>query len=459
MRGAVASFMGAAALGLAGLGGPLAAQTTPSLWDEVEADLSADAGAEVADSPAAADTPFSLSLHGWGAYALRNQDDPRFARRGKGVEEAGLTLTLGYDGRLTDNLRLKADLRAEFDHSRSVADGRDTRLRFGEAFLHADLSDQVWLRAGNLKLPYGTSDAFPILDVFNPRYDHLWGIDQPDGNAIASPALQLVGNFGAFRAQLAIGAGFEPDRVAQPYMDHDYLIRDRAGTVVTEGKGPAGGYRPEWVASLAWFGEGLDLSVMAGEVYEKSPVLQGVGVGPTGLHLETAHPRLRFVGLSGAKTIGAWLLRGDLAHFQGARYFNQDFYTAPTTAPGSFETDVTRGVVGLEYAGLSNTVLSLELAQTRIHDWQPGMREDRDATSAAANARFNLMDDRLDLEFSVASLGNGDATVLRATADFALTDQDALSVQWVDYRSNKAGGFMEPYEDADRLYVGWKRSF
>ncbi len=461
MHSSGAFLLGAAVLGVAGLGAPLAAQTTAALWDEVEADLpaAAEPEAEPEAEAAARDTAFSLSLHGYGAYALHSQDDLRFARRGKGVEEAGLALTLGYDSRLTDSLRLKVDLVAEFDHSRSVAAGRRERLRFGEAFLHADLSDAVWLRAGNLKIPFGTSDAFPILDVFNPRYDHLWGIDQPDGNAIPSPAVQLVGNFGAFRTQLSIGAGFEPDQVAYAGMDHDYLIRDRAGTVISEGQGPAGGYRPEWVASLAWFGEGLDLSVMAGEVYEKSPVLQGVGVGPGGLQLQTTHPRLEFAGLSGAKTMGAWLIRADLGHFRGARYFNQGFYAAPATAPGSFETDVTRGVLGLEYAGLPNTVLSVELSQTRIHDWQPGMREDRDVTSAAANARFNLMDDRLDLEFTMAMLANGDATVLRATADFAVSDQDALSVQWVDYRSNSLGGFMEPYEDADRLYVGWKRSF
>lgn len=469
MQHAQLSWLGCAALSV--LSGGIA-QAQDGLFDQLdsatEATVSAPARAagDTPDAPgetaettlATRSSPFTASALIYGAFAIGDQRDARFLRDEAGLEERGAELRLGYAHDFSPGARLKTELILEAYDARTWEEGGELELRFGESYLHLDIGDAAWMRLGNLKIPHGTADAFPILDLYNPRHDVLWGVDRPGGQTLAVPGAQLVTNFGDFRAQLAFGAGFLRDREAEAGLDHDYHIRDRIGTVIDERYAPVD-YEHEWMASLAYFGAGFDLSLLLGEVHEKNSILSGRGVGPGGLQLETDFPRFAFAGLSGAVAMDSWLLRGDLGYFQDQRFFNQDFYTNPIGAPGAFESDVIKAVLGLEYSGISNTILSVEWNRDWIKDWDPGMRSDKISDGVAANAQISLLDDRLDLEFTVASLANHEATILRAGLDYALSDRNSINVQWIDYRSNDADGFMEPYKDADRLFLGWTTSF
>ena len=492
------------ALGL--MAAPAHAQTSDDLWDLLAGDLAADSGApQTSAEPAAAsadsgagdiwdmlegaqsedlsavddpdadpvegaaesfsDTssghagfPLRITAFGYATFATAPQNDRRFSRRRAGIAEYGSALRIHYDEWVADRFRIRAEVIGEFDRSRSTRRGRRDRVGIGESFVHFAPNDSLWFRAGNLTVPFGTSDAFPILDIFTPRHDRLWGIDHPFGEHLPAPAGQVVWTHGNFRLQTVVSAAFRGNRIAGAFLDHDYHIRDRIGTNLHESNKPDS-FRPEWVTSLNYFGSGLDLGITFGEVYDKSATLRGIGVSPRGLELDTHHPRIGFIGASAAKTMGDWLLRGDAGYFHNETFFNQDFYTDPVNAPGQHVSDVLRGVVGLEYAGFSNTVLSLEYSHQAIQDWQPGMRERRESNSIAANARFQLLSETLTLEFTAASLANHAASVLRAKAEYNVSDTQTLTLQWANYNSHKKDGFMAPYERSDRVYMEWRASF
>ncbi|MCC5977824.1 MAG: hypothetical protein JJU21_07175 [Salinarimonas sp.] len=427
--------------------------------DDADAAAVADAHAAFPDSVSAQERfPLRVTAFGYATFATAPQNDRRFSRRRAGIAEYGSALRIHYDEWVADQLRVRAEVIGELDRSRSTRNGRRDQVGIGESFVHFAPTDSLWFRGGNLTVPFGTSDAFPILDVFTPRHDRLWGIDHPFGEHLPIPAGQIVWTHGNFRLQTVVSAAFRGNRVAGAFLDHDYHVRDRIGTNLHERNRPDS-FRPEWVTSLNYFGSGLDLGLTFGEVYAKSPTLRGIGIGSQGLMLDTHHPRIGFIGASAAKTMGDWLLRGDAGYFRGETFFNQDFYTDPFNAPGEHVSDVARGVIGLEYSGFSNTVLSLEYSHEAIQNWKPGMRMDRTSNSIAVNARFQLLSETLALEFTAASLANHAASVLRAKAEYSVSDTQTLTLQWTNYNSHKRDGFMAPYERSDRVYMEWRASF
>jgi hypothetical protein len=151
--------------------------------------------------------------------------------------------------------------------------------------------------------------------------------------------------------------------------------------------------------------------------------------------------------MGGNYTVGNWLLKGELAWVDGLGFYNAD------------DTSRFDVMAGVEYYGIEETVIALEVVDRRIIDFEGAMRAapdyaERNALELALRISVDLMNERLRL------LGLGvvrgeraqDGAFVRLSASYDLRDALELSGGVLIF----AAGDVPPtstWGDNDRLFA------
>ncbi len=203
----------------------------------------------------------------------------------------------------------------------------------------------------------------------------------------------------------------------------------------------------QWAARVGGIFQGWDFSVNFANVFRDAPHLDWdlsyliptlpmpPATPPPGPRLE--HERITMTGAGANYTIGSWLFKTEFASLIGLDYPVAQKVVIPGlgTVPIPVGTvDKTRldGLVGVEYYGLDETTLALEIADRHILDFDDRMREfgvDRNTVEYAVRVTRNLLNERLEL--ALVGFGLGDhlqlGGALRTQAAYDLRDALVLT--------------------------------
>jgi hypothetical protein len=217
-------------------------------------------------------------------------------------------------------------------------------------------------------------------------------------------------------------------------------------------------------ARLAWSGSGVDLALQA------SSLLDAFGVpslpAPQQLEgqridLPSYHPRYALLGQAGAVSLGAFLLRWELAgELQRPQIVRRTDSPLPEWSMERLNS--LRGLFGVTYVPSTRTSLALELLGTRVLD-NPERRPDSgyallfpvEAGQAALRFGQALWRDRLQLTVVVLWIGlvRFNALAGRAELSYALLDALRASLGYVHYQPSSQFGPFYGFERNDRLYL------
>ncbi|MDH5785738.1 MAG: hypothetical protein OEZ16_09035 [Chromatiales bacterium] len=256
------------------------------------------------------------------------------------------------------------------NYSTEVIDEYESEVELGEAWLQGKLNRQTDIKLGRQIVVWGKSDNIRITDLINPmdnrepgmvdiedlrlplamaRLDYYtgdWGI-----TALAIPEIR-------FSKQPPIGSDFYPMPGPMP---------DEAIPAQTEYGLAANGTFSGWDLSLYW-----------ASLYDDTPYSVVVAGSP-----ELQHARITMAGSAVNIAIDNWLLKGEFAHLRGLRYSplpNERFSRSDT-------------LLGVEYAGIRDTSLSLEVANRHLHNFDSalvggGAQEDEWQTAVRYSGDF-----------------------------------------------------------------------
>jgi hypothetical protein len=325
-------------------------------------------------------------------------------------------------------------------------DAQEAEADIGELFIQGQIGDDLDLKIGRQIVVWGKSDAIRVTDILNPIDMREPGLTDIRDLRLPVTMAKLDYYFGAwnlsaiaipeirFNKLPPLGSDFFPG--AAPPPEDDY---------------PAIGFgNTEYAAALNGTFKGWDMSLYAASVFNDAPHGVSTAGGP-----RRRHARLGMIGASANVGVGNWLLKGEVAAFDGLKFMG---------APGETFRRVDT-MIGFDFNGFSWGTLTLEAANRHILEFDPaisGGPEDarENELELAFRVGTSLMNDKLRLSGVASVLGahGENGGFRRVDAVYEINDQSELKLGVVDYVSGDKT-FFTSIGDKDRIFLKYERQF
>lgn len=358
-----------------------------------------------------------------------------------------------------------------------------SRLIVGETYLRVATS-HVELAFGEQIVNLGQGEVLSVLDVVNPR-----DLREPlfqDAAALRLPVLMSRLGVTLDRLSAVLLAVHEPYFGLLPPPTGEFspfrkLLLDipTLGSVLTErelryqhepGRAPTQIDATQFHLRLAYSGSNVDLSLHASSLLDPLgiPALPNAEAwAREDIDLPVYHPRYGLIGQSGAASMGAFVLRWELA-----AELKRPYLLAPldTTLPewSSERMNTLGGMLGLTYIPSARANLALEVLQTGVLD-NPERRTPKEAellfpveaTQLALRSDTRFLRDRAQLTLLVLCIGVLDFNALAARAELAYELFDAVraSLGVVTYQPSSEFGVFYGFNRNDRIYANVRWDF
>ena len=296
---------------------------------------------------------------------------------------------------------------ASLDVLNEVATGAPTRVNLREAYL--DIYSQ-WLdvRFGKQQIVWGKTDGYFINDIVNPLDLSYFLLQDFDDIRIATHSLKLNFHHANNSLEAVFIPEFQPTKLnfegdwafARPDsfevtvpLPNQTVISYNIPLIYEEDVLPRSTFEATEIGlKFNTFVLGTDLSLIWLRIREDRPVFYKnmvIGAnGPEAINLQPEHPWLRFYGLSFARPINVWVIRGEGGYFP-RRYYdtqNPQYQTSGMLVKKPF----LQGMLGVDYQLTSTIDLSWQAIHERILDYEAGIYDDeiRNMASVMLRGRF-----------------------------------------------------------------------
>ncbi len=343
-------------------------------------------------------------------------------------------------------------LRGRDDYTDAVLDDYEKELEILDTFVQGSLTKKLDMKIGRQIVVWGPLFNLRVTDVLNPLDFRLPGLTDLDDLRLPVTMLKLDYFFGnwdlsgmwipeiRFSMRPVFGSDFYPFPVPMPPAEE-----------------PENGFEfddAEWAAALVGTFSGWDLGFYWAYVYNDQAHMVLVSPGPPEQRVRK-HARVHMLGTAGNVAIGNWLLKGELALFEGLEYTN-------TPGVDYFRLDLGGGV---EYTGFRETIISLEAANRHIFDYDPllelpGDELSEDEFQWSFRIVKELLNDTLTLFLVATTFGikAEDGAFERLAAEYDITDAVSVTGGVVFYQSGDKGRFRDVSQN-DRLFLDVRYSF
>ena len=269
------------------------------------------------------------------------------------------SLLLDYEHKFVNGFKFKTNAKAYYDaiydirgtekYSKDERDELKSEVELFDAYLEGSLSNNLDMKLGRQVVVWGRSDTIRITDVLNPLDNRRPGmVDIEDLRLPVSMAKldYFVGDWRItpiavieqrFSKNPPSGSAFNPNPRSLP--------SNKSYSDIT----PALSIGAEF--------SGWDVNFYASQLHDDAGYFQNGTI---------KHNKVKMVGTAVNILKGSWLLKSELAHFDGLKY--------TSTADKEFKR--TDALIGLEYNGIADTLISYDVALRNIHDYDKRLKNE-----------------------------------------------------------------------------------
>jgi len=262
------------------------------------------------------------------------------------------SLLLDYEHKFDNGFKVKANAKAYYDaiyslrgrdkYSKDELDELESEVELFDAYVEGSLTDNLDMKLGRQVVVWGRSDTIRITDILNPLDNRRPGmVDIEDLRLPVAMAKfdYFVGDWRItpmavleqrFSKNPPAGSAFNPSATSLPH-DKDYNDVTPALSI--------GGEFSGW-----------DINFYAAKVRDDAGYFSAGKLN---------HDNVNMFGTALNILNGSWLLKSELAHFDGLKY--------STTANKTFKR--TDALVGLEYNGIADTLIAYDASVRKIHNY------------------------------------------------------------------------------------------
>ena len=368
----------------------------------------------------------------------------------RGLSMARTTLRLGADLKFDDwQARITGHgfydagytVNGRDQYGAALLDDSEQELEIDELYLQGSLSPRFDYKVGHQIVVWGKSDNLRVTDILNPIDNRMPGLVDVKDLRLPVTMTRLDYYLGDWNLS---GIMIHEVRFnLNPVYPSDFLPGDTPQPPEQEIDDFSLDHQQFGLAVNGIF-SGWDLSFYGAEIYDPRGHVEGVD----GASKQLAHNRVAMTGLSINSALGSWLLKGEAAWWDGLEY------------GGVTDRDFSRVdlMAGVEYTGFAETVLSLEIVNRHIFEYDPALLNApdtvrRDSLQTVAKLVRDFANDTIQLKILLSLLGsNGrDGAFERFQLDYDLTDDVTLTGGVIFYQSGDLGLFSDA-DDNDRLF-------
>ena len=322
----------------------------------------------------------------------------------------------------------------------------------------------AWLRLGKQQVVWGQADGLKVLDVINPQTFREFILPDFEDSRIPLWMANVEVPVGPTTLQML----WIPDPTAHDIPRPDAAYAFTAPRLV--GPRPPAGVdvqlrapdRPvafrgsDLGARLAWRTGNWDLTANYLWHYDDVPVLRRSLAFPAGVPTVTVEPeyeRSHVVGATASNTIGELTLRLEASYTVPRWQPTED----PRDRDGVVRSDDLSAVIGLDWWGFRDTLLSLQVFPSLLVDDQPGLLRDRLDTSVTFLARRTFQNERFIAQTIWLHNLNDQDGLLRPQIRYELRSGlwAWLGADW--FYGARDGVFGE-FDERDRVVLGFEWS-
>lgn len=395
------------------------------------------------------------------AYAYRNHivDTVDYS----GFNQAQTSLYLQVDGKLSDNWKVRVSgdafydgiysLHPNSDYNDDVLDTYETQLRLDDTYLQGRLTNFLDIKIGRQIVVWGKSDSIRVTDVINPLDNRLPGMTDIEDLRLSVGIAKLDYYIGSWNlSAMAIGESrimleaaprgeFFPVDNIFPIAPNPFL------ELVT----PDSSWDDMQYAFAAnGVFSGWDLSFYAADVLD-----QKWHINPQTLKREVG--KIKMAGSAVNIAQGSWLLKSEIAFLDGVKY--------NSTADDKKRLDI---LLGFDYMGIKDTVLSLEVANRHIFDYETQMNQlvnrpdyvEKNEVQTAMRATRSFENDSINATALVSMFGSSweYGGFARLWVEYDVIDAVVANFGVVDYIDGDKP-FTKAISDNDRIFADVTYSF
>ncbi len=347
-----------------------------------------------------------------------------------------------------------------------VLDNYEKELELRETYLSGSLLESLDIKTGRQIVVWGKSDNIRVTDVLNPLDNREPGLTDLEDLRLPVFMTRLSYYLNKwsltgiavheirFAKNPEYGSDFYPSPVPYPHED----------------KPSHGGSNTEYAVSLSGIFSGWDIAFYWADIFDDTPHvelqsldLDVVSVSPLQINTETRvemkHARVKMYGADVNAAFGNWLIKIEAAWFDGMQFFNYPHITGNlpdteiTIQPGKKYSRIdTLG--GIEYSGFKNTMMSLEMVNRHLRDYEVEQNELQTVVRVAKN----FLNDTFLLEVIASWYARSGGSFQRFSAEYDITDNTKIIGGTALYQSGDHAGFTN-IDDNDRIFLEGKFSF
>lgn len=396
------------------------------------------------------------------------------------LSKARTSVGVDIESNVDSNWKLKLNASVWYDAAYRI-EGRDeftdatldtheTDSRFNETYLDIDPSSWMNLRFGRQYFSWGeTTGVTQISDIGNPRDLKELGLQHVEFARLPVSSTKLTFYGASWEFNLIAIHEFRASEFGAEGSEFDPLLPLRnEQTVILAPEEPDDSFSDNGLLTRLYLSQSWgDISFFWGNAYDGTPALSLEGFDSnTGITTyRPEYSKIEAYGVFGTVILGSWSLKFDVARKQDVpvALTPDDIAEQLQTGNGSAIAWKPRrelqSMLGFEYSGLSETIISMEYHSTYIEDYD--RRLDSEETTEQVSLFFSrdFMHDTLTTTFWVGHDLNDNSNQFRIDLDYAYSDNLSLSLSVSGVEADNEESFFYNYRDTDRLTLGVKYSF
>ncbi|MCG8550734.1 MAG: DUF1302 family protein [Desulfobacterales bacterium] len=335
-------------------------------------------------------------------------------------------------------------LKGRGDYPDAVLAEYEQELEIREAYIEGSLTGNLDIKIGRQIVVWGKSDNIRVADVINPLDQREPGVT--DIEDLRLPAAMTRVDYYTGKWALTGLIIHEAEFNKNPVPGNDFFT----SSVRLPDDAPGSG-SSNTQYGLAWQGffTGWDLSFYWADVYNRTPWVSRDPDRPA-----LRYSRVKMAGGALAVALGNYLFTAETAYFKGL-----EFHSTPD------EKDRLDLMVGIEYQGITDTTITLELVNRHLFDFETAMEHDpdraeEDRLETAFRFSRDFMNETLNFTGLLIAYGDmgDDGAMARFTGEYDVNDNVSVKLGVIFY----ASGNLKHYDgigDNDRVFAEIKYGF
>ena len=351
--------------------------------------------------------------------------------------QARLELNAFYD--------LIYDLKGRDEYPKRFLDDYEKELELGEAWIQGSLFDDLDIKAGRQIVVWGKSDNIRVTDILNPLDNREPGL--VDIEYLRLPvAMTKVDYYRGFW-HLSGMVLHEVRLPKNPVYGSDFY--PGSSPLPREDKPGMAWRNQEFALAANGIFSGWDISFYGAAVFNDLAHIEQTATG-----VERKHSRLKMAGSAINVAFGNWLVKGEVALLDGLEY----------SIPMEEKTRLD-SLIGVEYSGIDETMLSFELANRHIFAFDSRLkqapyykREDDVQTVFRMNRDFYNDTLQLTCLLSFFGLSGNNGSFQRFSLEYEMTANTFITAGLMTYQSGDKAAFRD-IGDNDRIFLEMRTYF